>query len=63
MENKNTRLLTTQEIAEYINISHRTVESWVSKRKIPFVKVGRLTRFRIDQIEEWIENKKIKPQG
>lgn len=36
--------------------------SWVSQRRIPFVKCGRLTKFDLKDkdIEQWIEENKIK---
>ena len=51
------RLLTTQEISNYLQVSPRTVESWVSRGKIPFLKVGKLTRFDINIIQKWLYSK------
>ncbi len=38
-----------------LDISVNTAYSMVSQRRIPFVKIGRLTKFDIERIEEWIE--------
>ena len=42
-----------------LGISINTVYSWVSQRKIPFVKCGRLTRFDVQKIEEWIKENSV----
>jgi len=54
------RLLSVRELSEYLGISINTVYSWASQRKLPYVKIGRLTKFDLIQIERWIsENTKI----
>ena len=42
-----------------LEISVNTVYSWVSQRKIPFVKCGRLTKFDVQKIDEWIEKNSV----
>lgn len=49
------RLININELSEYIGLSKNTIYSWVSQRKIPFVKCGRLTKFDLQRIDEWIE--------
>ncbi len=49
------RLIDINELSEYIGMSRNTIYSWVSQRKIPFVKCGRLTKFDLQRIDEWIE--------
>lgn len=39
-----------------------TIRAWVSQRRIPFTKVGRLTRFPEDRINEWIRAHTVCPQ-
>jgi excisionase family DNA binding protein len=54
------RLLSVKELSEYLGLSINTIYSWVSQRKLPYVKVGRLTKFDLMQIDRWIgENTKI----
>ena len=43
------------QIAEILGVSVRTIYDWVYKRKIPFIKVGRLVRFDPDEISEWMK--------
>ena len=41
-------------LAEYVGISTHTIYRWSSQRRIPFVKVGRLTRFDLQAMDTWI---------
>ncbi len=51
----NKRLININELSEYIGLSISTIYSWVSQRRIPFVKCGRLTKFDLQKIDDWIE--------
>ena len=57
----NKRLLTVRELAEYIGISKDTIYSHVSQRRIPFVKIGRLLKFDLKAIDEWIAQNSVMP--
>jgi excisionase family DNA binding protein len=39
------RLIDIKELSEYIGISINTLYGWVSQKKIPYCKIGRLTKF------------------
>jgi excisionase family DNA binding protein len=46
------RPMTKAELAEYLGVSPRTVDNYVSGRKIPFIKLGsRLIRFRLADVD------------
>jgi excisionase family DNA binding protein len=49
------RLLTIDEASEYLGISKLTMYGWVSARKIRFVKMGRLVKFKQQDLDQWIE--------
>ena len=55
----NKRLINIQELSEYIGLSTSTIYSWVSQRRIPFVKCGRLTKFDLERINDWIEESSV----
>ena len=57
----NKRLVTVRELAEYIGISQDTIYSHVSQRRIPFVKIGRLLKFDLKAIDEWITQNSVMP--
>lgn len=49
------QLVGVDEAAEILGIKSATLYSWVSQRKISFVKVGRLTKFNRRALEGWLE--------
>ncbi len=52
------RWLSVEEIADYLGVSKDTVYGWISKREMPAHKVGRLWKFKTDEIDEWVRNGK-----
>ena len=55
------RLLTATEVGEYTGLSVHTIYTMVSQRRIPFVKMGRLTKFDKDTLDAWITRHSVKP--
>lgn len=50
------RLVDVNELSEYLgNVKVGTIYSWVSQKRIPYVKIGALLRFDIKCIDKWIE--------
>ena len=49
------RLLDKAEAAAYLNTSERHIQRLWAERRITGVKVGRKVRFRIDDLDAWIE--------
>lgn len=56
------RLMGIKETASILNISVNTLYSWVSMKKFPYVKVGRLTKFDIIDVENYIKANKVSPR-
>ncbi|MDD5044936.1 MAG: helix-turn-helix domain-containing protein [Candidatus Omnitrophica bacterium] len=52
------RLITVEELAKYLNLNPHTIYMWVEQKKIPFIKIGRMVRFDLIEIEEWLISKK-----
>lgn len=46
------KLLTTEEFADALGLSAKTIRQWTWMRKVPFVRVGRSIRFQPDTVEE-----------
>ena len=42
--------------AESWELFEDTIRSWVKKDTIPFHKVGRLYKFRVSEVDAWIES-------
>jgi excisionase family DNA binding protein len=54
------RLLSIQDVAVYTGLSVHTLYTMVSQRRIPFVKMGRLTKFDRSEIDKWITGHSVK---
>jgi excisionase family DNA binding protein len=44
------RSLTKRQLAAELDVSIRTVDTWMQLRKIPYRKVGRMVRFDLDRV-------------
>ena len=55
------QLIDIQTAAKALDIEPSTLYNKVSRREIPFVKVGRLTKFDPDAIDAWIKQHTIRP--
>ncbi len=55
------RLLNIQETSIYTGLSTHTLYTMVSQRRIPYVKVGRLTKFDVTLLDEWIKQNTVMP--
>jgi len=51
------KLLTTDEVADFLNVTPACVRKWVHLGFIPTVKLGRVVRFERSAIEEWVKAK------
>jgi excisionase family DNA binding protein len=54
------RLLDIQQVATYTGLSVHTLYTMVSQRRIPFVKLGRLTKFDLVELDKWIAGNSVK---
>ena len=57
----NRRLISIQEAATYTSLSVNTLYKMISRRAIPFVKVGRLVKFDLAKLDEWITKQTVMP--
>ncbi len=53
------RLIDITELSEMIGVKVDTLYRWVSQKRIPYVKAGRLTKFDITAIDEWIKDMSV----
>jgi len=53
------RFLSIQELAEYLGLSKGTLYIWICRRRIPYLKIGKLVKFDMREIENWLKNKRI----
>ena len=52
------RWLSVDEIAEHLGIKKDTVYKWVKTRQMPVHKVGRLLKFQVKEIDQWVRDGK-----
>lgn len=45
-----------EEIAEHLGVSKDTVYRWITDKQMPAHKVGKLWKFKITEVDEWIIN-------
>jgi excisionase family DNA binding protein len=50
-----TKLMTIRDVAEFMQLSEQTIQRYVLNREIPFHKVKKVIRFRLREIERWID--------
>jgi excisionase family DNA binding protein len=48
------RLWRNDETAEYLGCTPGTLRAWVSRRRVPFVRIRRLVRFRKSDLDQWM---------
>ena len=46
--------LTVDELADYLKLKEQTIRRWVLNREIPYRKIRKVIRFRLSEIEKWI---------
>jgi excisionase family DNA binding protein len=56
---KQKELLNTRETSEFLGISKNTLYEWIVQKKIPYFKVGRLVKFKREDLEGWLKKKKM----
>ena len=49
-------------MSELLEVKLSTVYDWVSHGRIPFVKLGRLIRFKKAEVFRWVEGRTIRPK-
>ena len=54
------RFLGIQELSEYLGLTKGSLYVWVCQRRIPYLKVGKLLKFDIIEINEWLKDKRVK---
>ena len=57
------RWMSVEEIAEYLGVSKDTVYGWITKREMPAHKVGRLWKFKSDEVDTWVRAGQASDEG
>lgn len=56
--NNSERWLSLEDIANHIGCSKDTIRNWIKKDTIPYHKVGRMYKFKISEVDTWINSGK-----
>ena len=57
------RLINVGEAAGYLGVKVSTLRAWVWKRKIPFVRIGRLVKFEISCLEDFVDRNRVESKN
>lgn len=49
------RWLSIHEICDHLGVSSDTVYKWISKYAMPAHRMGRLWKFKIDEVDKWVK--------
>jgi excisionase family DNA binding protein len=49
------RLLTKAESAHYCHVQTRTIDNWMKRGLIPYYKIGKAVRFRLEDIQAHLD--------
>ncbi len=52
------RWLSVDEIGDYLGIKRDTVYKWISEKGMPAHKIGRLWKFKKDDVDTWVRDGK-----
>ena len=58
MQTEHEKWVSLEEIAEHIGISKDTIRSWIKKDVIPFRRIGKLYKFKISEVDAWVDSGK-----
>ena len=51
------KFLTTEEVAELLQVCPRTIERWVKRGLLPVLKIGSLVRYRMEDVINHLNKK------
>ena len=48
--------MSIEELAKYLSVAEKTIRKWVLNENIPYRKIQKVIRFRLSEVERWIES-------
>ena len=56
------RWLSAKEVSGYLGVGRSTVYKWIERHQLPAHKIGRLWKFRKEEVDAWITRGQIIPR-
>ena len=50
------RWYSLEEISNHLGVSKDTIRAWIRKETIPYYKVGRQYKFKVSEVDAWVES-------
>ena len=47
-----------EETADYLGVTKGTIRNWIKKTDIPAHKIGKLWKFKLSEVDEWVKSGK-----
>lgn len=57
------RWYSLEEIAEHLGVSQDTIHRWIRTKEMPAHKVGRLWKFDVAEVNDWVKSGEAGTQG
>ncbi len=48
--------VTVKDVQAYLGVGRETILQWIAKRNMPAYKVGRMWKFKLSEVDEWIRS-------
>ncbi len=52
-----------EEIARHVGVSQDSIHRWIRQRELPAHKVGRLWKFKVSEVDRWVQAGKTDEQS
>lgn len=56
MTNEPEKWSSLEDIAEHLGLSKDTIRNWIKKEVIPYHRVGKQYKFKISEVDAWVES-------
>lgn len=48
-----------EDVADHLSVSKDTIRIWIKDGKLPFYKAGKMYKFKISEVDEWVRKGRI----
>mgnify|MGYP000260268086 CR=1 FL=1 len=55
-DNNVEKWVTLKEIQAHLGVGRETILQWIAKRSMPAYKMGRLWKFKISEVDAWVQS-------